>query len=102
MTARTTLITWIFLSPAPVRIDVEGVLLLLRGSGVAAGGGCRCDRDRSGGGDAPLLLDRVLELDELEHGHLAERVEHALHIGGHSYSSSSCFGLIGFVGLFWV
>mgnify|MGYP003694014751 CR=1 FL=1 len=30
MTARTTLITWIFLSPAPVRIDVEGVLLLLR------------------------------------------------------------------------
>ena len=70
--------------------DVEGVLLLRRRRAVAAGGGCARgrDRDRSGGGDAPLLLDRLLELDELEHGHLAERLEHLRGVRCHLYSSS--------------
>src|SRR6266700_2700293 len=56
--------------------DVERGLLLRR-SLAAAGGpaGCR-DRDRSGGGDAPLLFDLVLELDQLEHGHAPELLEH--------------------------
>src|SRR6188508_1289997 len=53
--------------------DVERVLLLGR-TRVAAATRRRssCNRDRSGGRDAPLLLDCVLQLDELEHGHLAE------------------------------
>ena len=56
----------------------------------AAGGRCRRDCDRSGSRDPPLLLDRVLELDELEDRHLPERVENAFHISCHlSYSSSS-------------
>jgi hypothetical protein len=84
------LITWIFLSPAPVRTTSKESFSSARRAAVAAArGGCRGDRDRSGGGDAPLLLDRVLELDELEDRHLPERVENALHIGCHSYSSSS-------------
>jgi len=53
--------------------DVERRLLL--GSGLAApaarGGNC----DRSGGGDAPLLFDLVLQLDQLEDGHRPELLE---------------------------
>src|SRR5581483_9246218 len=57
--------------------DVEGGLLLRRRAAVArrrrdAG---RHGRDRSGGGDAPLLLDLVLQLDQLEDGHAPELLE---------------------------
>src|SRR6476661_6577185 len=55
--------------------DVEGRLLLGRGAVAACRGAGRCDRDRSGGRDAPLLLDLVLELDQLEDGHLPQLVE---------------------------
>jgi hypothetical protein len=57
--------------------DVEGRLLL--GGGTAVAGGCGGtgggDRDRSGGRDAPLLLDLVLQLDELEDRHAPELLE---------------------------
>src|ERR1700751_2344721 len=55
--------------------DVEGRLLLGRGAVAAWRGAGRRDRDRSGGGHAPLLLDLVLELDQLEDGHLPQLVE---------------------------
>src|SRR6478672_9447326 len=55
--------------------DVEGRLLLGRGAVAACRGAGRCDRDRSGGRDAPLLLDLVLELDQLKDGHLPQLVE---------------------------
>src|SRR5262249_9695993 len=62
--------------------DVEGGLLLRRGA-VTAGGGCagRRDRDRSGGRDAPLVLDLLLQLDQLEDGHLPQLVEHLVDTG---------------------
>ena len=64
MTARTTLITWIFWPPAPVRTTSE-LGLLLRGR-PRRRRGRRCgDRHRGRGGDA-LLLQLVLQLDELE------------------------------------
>src|SRR3954471_4935176 len=67
---------------------VEGRLLLLRGRAVAAGDrAARCDRDRSGGGDAPLLLDLVLELDQLEHGHAPELLENGVNSCHYSFSS---------------
>src|SRR3954471_3151268 len=45
--------------------DVEGGLLLHLGTAVACRRTGLGDRDRSSGGDAPLLLDLVLQLDEL-------------------------------------
>src|SRR5262249_32730846 len=56
--------------------DVERRLLLGRGRAVARrGSACRGDRDRSGGRDAPLVLDLLLQLDQLEDRHGPERVE---------------------------
>src|SRR5262249_19454987 len=58
--------------------DVEGGLLLRRPRGARppprarAGGG---PRHGSGSGDAPLLLDLVLQLDQLEDAHLPKRLE---------------------------
>src|SRR5204862_2108189 len=46
------------------------------------------DRHRSGGGDAPLLFDLVLQLDELEDRHGPERVEDRVNCGGCHYWSS--------------
>src|SRR5438067_353751 len=65
--------------------DVERRLLLDLGRSSATGGG---HGDRSGGGDAPLLLDLLLQLDELEDGHLSKAVENAVYTG-HSLSSWS-------------
>src|SRR4051812_15272093 len=67
---------------------VEGGLLLRRSRAVAAGDrAARCDCDRSGGGDAPLLLDLVLELDQLEHGHAPELLENGVNSCHYSFSS---------------
>src|SRR3954464_10060538 len=71
--------------------DVERRLLLGRGTrAVAARARRGRDCDRSGGRDAPLLLDLVLELHELEHGHLPEPLEDLVDSAGccHPYSSS--------------
>src|SRR5581483_6492319 len=67
--------------------DVEGGLLLRRGPAVAARRGCSGDRDRSGGGDAPLLLDLVLQLDQLEDGHAPELLEDGVDCCHYSLSS---------------
>src|SRR5256885_4506465 len=78
--------------------DVERRLLLRWGT-VATGsrGARRGNRDRSGGGDAPFVLDLLLQLDELEHGHLAELVEHLVgRASGHYCSSCSCSDSGGF------
>ena len=90
MIARTTLITWIFLSPAPVRTTSNAVCSSAAPSPPAAGSRRRSsDRDRSGSGDAPLVLDLLLQLDELEHGHLPELVEQLVDsCSRHCYSSS--------------
>src|SRR5581483_533268 len=72
--------------------DVERGLLLGAGGAVAAGGrsGPRGrDRDRGGGGDAPLVLDLLLQLDELEDGHLPQVVEHLVNAGSSHYSAPS-------------
>src|SRR4051795_2317815 len=67
---------------------VEGGLLLRRSRAVAAGDrAARCDCDRSGGGDAPLLLDLVLELDQLEHGHAPELLEDGVNSCHYSLAS---------------
>src|SRR5579871_6605031 len=56
--------------------NVERRLLLGRVAATATCGRARSrDGDRSSGGDAPLLFDLVLQLDELEYGHLPELVE---------------------------
>ena len=55
--------------------DVEGGLLLRLGRLAAGGCAARRNRDRSGGRDAPLLLDLVLQLDQLEDGHAPELLE---------------------------
>ena len=66
MTARTTLITRIFLPAGTCEDDVE-VRLLLRLGAVARGGSCPGAQRlrRRGGGHSPLLLELVLQLDEL-------------------------------------
>src|SRR5207237_2731581 len=73
------------LATAPGEHHVEGRLLLHRGA-VARRRAGRRDRHRSSGSDAPLLLDLVLQLDELEDTHLAERLEDRIHTS--HYSSS--------------
>src|SRR5712691_164994 len=55
--------------------DVERRLLLRLGAVAARNRTRRGDRYRSGGGDAPLLLDLVLQLDQLEDGHGPKRLE---------------------------
>src|SRR5215203_1782559 len=57
-----------------VEDDVEGRLLLGR-RGPVASGRSSCDCHRRGRGDAPLLLELVLEIDELEDGHAAQRLD---------------------------
>src|SRR5581483_4410629 len=65
--------------------DVEGRLLLDRGC--FAPGGRGRDGDGSGGGDAPLLLDLVLQLDQLEDGHAPELLEDGVDCCHYSLSS---------------
>ena len=64
--ARTTLMTWIFLSPAPVRTTstvVDSSSAAASPPPPPASGG----RDGRGGADAELLLERLDALGELEH-----------------------------------
>src|SRR5207248_689462 len=57
--------------------DVERRLLLLCRRPVSASWRRACRNcDRGCGCDAPLVLDLLLQLDEIEHGHLPELVEH--------------------------
>src|SRR5262249_34287227 len=71
--------------------DVERRLLL--GSGTVTpsrGSARRRDGDRSSGGDPPLVLDLLLQLHELEPGHLAQLVERLVgRASGHYWSSCS-------------
>src|SRR5215208_710551 len=46
-------------------------------------------RDRCGGGDSPLLLERVLQLDQLEDGHLPELLDDLCGVRCHYCASSS-------------
>src|SRR5712691_4938522 len=76
------------LAPGRGEDDVERRLFLGLGS-VATGarGTRRGNRHRSCGGDAPLVFDLLLQL---EHGHLAELVEHLVgRASGHYCSSCS-------------
>src|SRR5688572_4756479 len=67
--------------------DVEGTLLLRRRRVAAAA--CRSgDRDRRCRRHTPLLFDLVLQLDELQDGHLPEFAEDGVDTAGH-YDSSS-------------
>ena len=62
--ARTSLITLIFLSPAPVRTTVNSVFSAAAGAAAAAGSGR--DRNRSRRGDAPLLFEQLGKLGRFE------------------------------------
>src|SRR5262249_4816666 len=70
--------------------DVERRLLLGGRGAVAACHRSGRNRHRCGGGDAPRVLDLLLELDELEDAHLAEALEDLVDAAGccHDYSSS--------------
>ena len=78
--ARTSLMTWIFLSPGREQDDVE-LGLLLGGGGGAAAGRHRGHGDRRRGGDAPLLLEQLGELGGLHHREGGERVGDCVEIG---------------------
>ena len=79
--------TWIFLSPAPVRMTSNAVCsssaLGAVAAAAAAGRGRRGDGRR---GDAELLLERLDALGELEHGDRLELVDPLLGAGGHGSS----------------
>src|SRR3954468_18081730 len=76
--------------------DVERGLLLGRGGAIAAPATGRSrDGDRSGGGDAPLLLDLVLQLDQLEDAHAPQLLEN-----GVDSSHLTLLCLVGFFGFF--
>ena len=82
--ARTTLMTWIFLSPAAGEDHVERASAPPRAGAVAAGsaaGGRGRGGDR-GRRDAELLLERLDALGELEHRDALELVDPLLR-GGH-------------------
>src|SRR5262249_43553830 len=56
--------------------DVEGGLLLRRGAVAGCGSATRGRHgDRRRGRDAPLVLDLLLQLDQLEHRHAPELLE---------------------------
>src|ERR671931_1043859 len=79
------------LSTGLVEDDVER-RLLLRSCGAVAGssrGARGRNRDRSGSGHAPFLLELVLELDEIEDGHAPELLDELVCIGLRHYCSSS-------------
>src|SRR5438067_898391 len=77
------------LLPGAGEDDVERRLLLDRRATVARPR-ARRDGDRSGGGDAPLLLDLVLQLDQLEDGHGPELLEDGVDSSHYAVSSSVC------------
>src|SRR4029078_1361264 len=94
--ARTTLMTWIFLSPAPVMTTSNAVCsssagpaataTARAGGGRGEGDGARARRrgGRHGGRrHAALLLERLDALGELEHGDRLELVDPLLGAGGH-------------------
>ena len=62
--ARTSLMTSIFLSPILARTTVNSVFSSTGAAAAAAAGGG--DRDRSGGGNAPLLFQQLRQLGGLE------------------------------------
>ena len=73
--ARTSLMTWIFLSPAAVRMTSNSSCSSAAALATTGGGSRGGDGDGSRGGDAELLLERLEEVVELEHGHALEDVE---------------------------
>ena len=110
VSSRTTLMTWIFLSPAAMRMTSNSSCssaASAAGAAAAATGGR--DRDRRGRGDAELLFERLEELVQLEHGHVLEDLEQVLFAHRcHQFASpvvssvsvaasaSRCFGRLGF------
>src|SRR5439155_15228255 len=74
--------------------DIERGLLLgsgavaARGRSSARGG----DRNRGSGRDPPLVLDLLLQLDQLEDGHLPQLIEQLVNSSGCHHASSSGLG----------
>ena len=88
VSSRTTLMTWIFLSPTPSRTTSNSSF-----SSTAAASAAATPAAATGaadGGDVELLLERVDELGELEHGHVADGVEQLFVIRRHG----TCFLLM--------
>ena len=95
VSARTSLMTWIFLSPAAVRTTSNSSFSSAASAPPpppAAGGGGH--GDGSGGGDAELLLEVLEQLAQLEHGHVGDGVED-LFLGGHGAQLSWRVGRVG-------
>ena len=78
VSSRTTLMTGILFGPTSVRTAVNSVCSSsAAAAGAAPAGGRRGARegDRRGGGDAEAVLELLLEVRELEDGHLLEGLE---------------------------
>ena len=98
MRARTSLMTWIFLSPAATRMTSN--------SSCSSAAAARRHRrpapaaataDRGRGGHAELFLEGLEELVQLEDGHVLEGVEELFSgHGGHGRCLSWCLAMCGF------
>ena len=77
--ARTSLMTSIFLSPAAARTTVNSVFSSTGAAAAPPAAGSR-DRDRSGGGNAPLLFEKLGEFGSFEHGEARQIVHDFLQI----------------------
>ena len=77
---------WGITAAAPVAVAAAGAAPAAGGDGAAAGRRGR-DRDRSRRRDPPLVLDLLLQLDQLEHGHAPELLEHGVDCCHGSYAS---------------
>ena len=87
---RTSLMTWIFLSPAAVRMTSNSSF----SSASAAPpppppAAAAATRHGGGRGDAELLFEVLQQLGELEHGHAGDGVEQSLRVGHGQFSSGS-------------
>ena len=73
--ARTSLMTWIFLSPAASRMTSNSSCSSTSSASAAPPPPAAGDGDGGGRGDLEGLLELLHELGELDEGHLLERVE---------------------------
>ena len=72
---RTSLMTWIFFSPAPVRMTSNSSFSSSAGAVAAAAGGAPRHGHGRGRGHAELLLELLQQLGQLEDGHAGDGIE---------------------------
>ena len=88
VSARTSLMTWIFLSPAAVRTTSNSSFSSSASAGAAPPAAAGRGHGHGGrGGHAELLFEVLEELGELQDGHVGDGVEDVF-LGGHGAHSS--------------